>query len=107
MRRGEPADVLAFIVAARKAGGDDVEKNARGCLVALREAALAQARLADAALEIFETCILLANEAALATIGPTDTRIGPSMESRSFSVTFRRFHSRKEFTRWTCARRPR
>jgi hypothetical protein len=66
----DPAATVALIVAARKAGGDDVEKNTRGCLVALRSAALAQAGLADAALEIFETCGVLANSAAMATIGP-------------------------------------
>jgi hypothetical protein len=68
----EPAAVVALVTAARKAAGNDVEKNTHGSLTALRASALEQVKLADAALEIFETCGVLANSAALATIGPSD-----------------------------------
>jgi hypothetical protein len=45
-----------------------VEKNTRGSLTALRASALEQFKLADAALEIFETCGVLANETAIAAL---------------------------------------
>jgi hypothetical protein len=62
----EPAAVVALITAARKAAGNDVENNTRGCLLELRAVALAQVKVADAALDIFETCSELANGVALA-----------------------------------------
>jgi hypothetical protein len=61
----EPEAVVGLITDARKAAGNDVENNTRGCLTALRTVALEQVKIADAALEIFETCIALANSAAL------------------------------------------
>jgi hypothetical protein len=64
----EPADTISLIVAARKAAGDDVEKNTRGCLSGLRTAGIEQAKLAAAALEIFETCGELANETTMAAL---------------------------------------
>jgi hypothetical protein len=64
----EPADVVALIVAARKAAGDDVEKNTRGCLTGLRTAGIEQAKLAAAALEIFEACGEIANETTMAAM---------------------------------------
>ena len=60
--------VVALITAARKAAGNDVEKNTRGSLTALRASALEQFKLGDAALEIFETCGVLANETAIAAL---------------------------------------
>jgi hypothetical protein len=65
----DPEAVVALIVAAREAAGDDVEKNTRGCLAALRTAALEQVKLAEAALEVFEICSEIANGAALAAPG--------------------------------------
>jgi hypothetical protein len=66
----EPADVVALIIEARKAAGDDVENNTRGCLNGLLAAAIEQVKIAEAALEIFETCGQLANSAALAAAQP-------------------------------------
>jgi hypothetical protein len=68
-----PAELVAIITAARKGGnGTSGEQALLTAMRAIHLGAIAQVEIADAAIAVIAGCSNLANEAALATIGPSD-----------------------------------
>jgi hypothetical protein len=66
----DPAELVAIITAGRLGMGTGGEQALLSAMTAMRAGAAAQLELADAAIAIIVGCFNLANEAALATIGP-------------------------------------
>jgi hypothetical protein len=68
------AQLIALITAARKGGnGTSGEQALLTAMRAIHIGAVAQVDIADAAIAVIASCSNLANEAALATIGPRAT----------------------------------
>ena len=68
--RADPLELVAIMNAGRLGMGTDGEQALLSAMRAIHIGAVAQVELADAAIAIIVGCSNLANEAALATIGP-------------------------------------
>jgi hypothetical protein len=66
----DPAELVAIIKAGRLGMGTSGEQALLTAMRAIHIGAVAQVELADAAIAVIAGCSNLANEAALATIGP-------------------------------------